>query len=349
MQDIADSYTALINKVFTSNFFRQIFALGGNARYSKTTLIEELKKQFGDTNLANLAMTNAPKVAAVSSLESKQKTALFVSYTPTRDKKNSYAYVFGFPLHFAAAASSAAPLYFNPINNGQDIFVDGGIKANNPADIGLQEATRLWSLPDVLVSLGTGLTEAQVSSSISIVYWINRLISLVTDSKAIDQRLEQHLSQPASITDYLRFSPELRKTIPLDTIDKKMLSAMEQDTTAYMEKFKARFTTAARVLLAKRKSKINLTFYWPILVFYASVDVENNRYKIRIHSRLDIKRTKEILNRQQVFKTLHLHLDVILASKAEKSYHRIYINRTDTIEQTPDGNLVYAQGIPFSK
>jgi len=62
----------------------------------------------------------------------------------------------------AARATSAAPTFFQPITivepKPSSSYVDGGLKYNNPSEIAMTEAERLW--PEVtrfvLVSIGTG-------------------------------------------------------------------------------------------------------------------------------------------------------------------------------------------------
>ncbi|KAK6509161.1 hypothetical protein TWF481_003922 [Arthrobotrys musiformis] len=59
----------------------------------------------------------------------------------------------------AAMCASAAPPYFAPMLVDGTVFRDGGLKANNPVHIALEEAKLLWGKPrpDSLISMGTGL------------------------------------------------------------------------------------------------------------------------------------------------------------------------------------------------
>lgn len=70
----------------------------------------------------------------------------------------------------AARATSAAPSYFAPFKHrknfnkvgflraGEHVLVDGGIYANNPTKVALQEAEAIWPGRPVslVLSLGTG-------------------------------------------------------------------------------------------------------------------------------------------------------------------------------------------------
>jgi predicted acylesterase/phospholipase RssA len=61
----------------------------------------------------------------------------------------------------AARATSAAPTYFPETEIDGDLYVDGGIGYNNPADEAIREARRLWGEREIgcLISIGTGLME----------------------------------------------------------------------------------------------------------------------------------------------------------------------------------------------
>src|SRR5579859_4272797 len=61
----------------------------------------------------------------------------------------------------AARATSAAPTYFPEMEIDGDLYVDGGIGYNNPADEAIREARRLWGDREIgcLLSIGTGLME----------------------------------------------------------------------------------------------------------------------------------------------------------------------------------------------
>ncbi|TGJ70891.1 hypothetical protein EYR41_002905 [Orbilia oligospora] len=58
----------------------------------------------------------------------------------------------------AAMCSSMAPLYFEPMVIGGMEFRDGGLTANNPVQLALEEATFLWgeTRPDLVLSIGSG-------------------------------------------------------------------------------------------------------------------------------------------------------------------------------------------------
>lgn len=54
--------------------------------------------------------------------------------------------------------SSATPVYFPPISNGDLLYTDGGVCMNNPSILGISKARQLYPYTDVKVlSIGTGL------------------------------------------------------------------------------------------------------------------------------------------------------------------------------------------------
>jgi len=81
---------------------------------------------------------------------------LFRSYGKQKDKCRIWE---------AARATSAAPTYFPPIHIPLPppgcLYIDGGLKRNNPSEVALEEAQELWktSRRFLIVSIGTGVQE----------------------------------------------------------------------------------------------------------------------------------------------------------------------------------------------
>jgi hypothetical protein len=91
-------------------------------------------------------------VVATEGMDASGAVKLFRSYGYYRDECAIWE---------AARATTAAPTFFKPIRikHLDGWFLDGGLKRNNPAEVALEEASKLW--PRVrrfcLVSIGTGV------------------------------------------------------------------------------------------------------------------------------------------------------------------------------------------------
>lgn len=135
--------------------FRPVLSLLEESKYAAEPLERKLEEYLGETSLKDLVI---PTV--ITSVDAQSNTFKpFRSYRAQWDKdENFYLYDVG-------RATSAAPSYFptahiRPIGaSSLDTFslVDGGMAANNPAQVALVEAYSLFgNRPVNLVSLGTG-------------------------------------------------------------------------------------------------------------------------------------------------------------------------------------------------
>jgi patatin-like phospholipase/acyl hydrolase len=155
------------------------------------------------------------------------------------------------PAHEVALSSASAPVYFPPhsfsfeneYGSGTNVnMIDGGIFANNPALIGILEATEKlgYSFASIrLLSLGTGKGRHIIKSSWKpkdIWYWLfpkPRLLDIILDSQA--QITEQYLlflqkaiAKQSKTFDYLRIQHDLGSdTIDLNASSKKELARLE--------------------------------------------------------------------------------------------------------------------------
>ncbi|HEX4794549.1 MAG TPA: patatin-like phospholipase family protein [Humisphaera sp.] len=173
--------------IFRRTFMRTVLGLMGvfSAKYGAGPRRETLAEAFGDITLGELQKR---VVLSTFQLDSKNKFA--PSDTVPRMWKAKFFHNYpGRDSDAAANAvdvvmrSSAAPTYF-PIYQG---FIDGGVVANNPAMCGVAQAVHpngggqsLGSL--VLLSLGTGLTPATISSlygNFGFARWGLRLFDLI--------------------------------------------------------------------------------------------------------------------------------------------------------------------------
>jgi patatin-like phospholipase/acyl hydrolase len=122
-----------------------------------------------------------------------------------------------------AAATSAAPTYFAPVQLGEaDSHVDGGVWGNNPAMVGVTEAIRYAGreLKDVrLLSIGTTSQPLRVRShdeavSMGLRQWLGKGLDLLQGgvSMATDNQVRLLLGDQA----YLRLDSERAHKVKLD-------------------------------------------------------------------------------------------------------------------------------------
>ena len=140
-----------------------------SAQYDRGPLDELLKRRLGDKTLR----------------ESRHRLLI-----PSTEGRNGEVWVFKTPHHpdykldgdtrmsSVAAATSAAPTYFTPFEQGGYTYLDGGVWANNPTMAALVEALSCFSVrrTDVrILSIGCGanpfqVTEGQATKS-GMVHW----------------------------------------------------------------------------------------------------------------------------------------------------------------------------------
>ena len=128
-------------------------------RYSEKVLVDVLTEFLGDRALND------------------SQTRLCI---PSCDGRYGDVYVFKTPHHQdfrkdgeekmtkVATATSAAPTFFKPMDDGPFTFIDGGIWANNPIMIGLSDALSCFSVPREnirILSLGCGSAAYTVTKS----------------------------------------------------------------------------------------------------------------------------------------------------------------------------------------
>lgn len=125
-----------------------------------------------------------------------------------------------------AAATSAAPTYFDPVQlDTEDSHIDGGVWANNPAMVGIVEAIRYKdkSLEDIrLLSIGTTSHVLRVPShaaalKLGTVGWIRKALGLLQGSTSAASHRQAELLLPTG--NYLRLDEELNEKVPLDDVD----------------------------------------------------------------------------------------------------------------------------------
>lgn len=212
-------------------------------KYASTSRVEMLKQYFGDSLIENNL-----KEVFVTSYDIEQRIPIL--FTNKREKQQIESRRFrnlcaGFSLLDAALATSATPTYFPPHrittdhnNNGFYTLVDGGVFANNPAQLAIseakisskREANRVLNTKDILmVSLGTGsLTSVYPYNEVKnwgVLQWGRPLLNIMFDgsSEVVAGELEGLFASknPETTSSYYRFQTFL--DTELEEIDKTTL------------------------------------------------------------------------------------------------------------------------------
>ncbi|KAI9862173.1 MAG: hypothetical protein M1824_001554 [Vezdaea acicularis] len=160
------SSAAFQPKRVKGNFFgkaKDILKVEGT--YSSDSLASEIrnivKSQEGDAE-AKLRNSNAPCKVFVCAFTKTLNTPVRLRTYSTDDAIDTLASS-ECTIWQAARATSAAAMFFDPIEIGRQKFVDGATGFNNPVEVVLEEAESIW--PDArpriqsLVSIGTGVPD----------------------------------------------------------------------------------------------------------------------------------------------------------------------------------------------
>jgi hypothetical protein len=225
------------------------------AQYDRAPLERYLKQQFGDIRMSSC--NPAVSVYCVKGATGDSPVYVFSSYS--RHGKNLVVGRGGTEavrVVDAALATSAAPWYFGPYSfavNGRtrplESFADGGLKANNPSHLCLQEVRSLYpeARVELLVSFGTGQTAimpGQWDSPLHIFdprTWTN----LCTETKqAHEAMIRESRQHGRSRFKYIRFNPGVLQIagllgiggvdIGLDVTDPRIREAMRSNFESHM-------------------------------------------------------------------------------------------------------------------
>merc|ERR1712093_319139 len=180
-----------------------------------------------------------------------------VSNYPRDDQGFAVAGAQGWPLHRQLLASCAAPTFFPPVVDPEAHvqYVDGGIVANNPSMIALQEARAIWPGRPVgcVVSLGTGTSVSTEQSKAGLTYWAGKMLSMPTDTYRVHREVQALLpcfnGPEFAKPSYFRLEPVI-PNLELDECRKYVLDEMKRTTTEYLSAKSAKVEQLCSVLLS---------------------------------------------------------------------------------------------------
>ncbi|MFN6540123.1 MAG: patatin-like phospholipase family protein [Nostoc sp. EkiNYC01] len=250
-EELAQIYLEYGPEIFYEPFFEKILGpiedIFAQPKYSSDGREEILRQYFGDSPLEkNL------KEVFVTSYDIEQRIPIFFTNKIEKQQTESRKFrklCLGFTLTDAALATSATPTYFAPYRvgtsentNGFYTLVDGGLVANNPANLAISEAQisrqqqkQVLNTDDILVvSLGTGsLTSVYPYKEVKnwgLLQWGRPLLDMVLDggSEVVAGQLERlfEASKQGTQTSYYRFQTFL--TSEQEAIDNVKLENLRQ-------------------------------------------------------------------------------------------------------------------------
>lgn len=173
-----EKFEKFCDQAFTQREFRGLWVLeqaallNHGSKYKATPLHNVLRKTLGTSPLFgandNLHAFKT-KVAVTATSADGNEAMIIANYNRPQSPGDSQIFVrpenpsHELELWEAAAATSAAPLYFKPYTHTKTgtSYLDGGLYHNNPVHVANRERKLLWPAiankhPDMLLSIGTG-------------------------------------------------------------------------------------------------------------------------------------------------------------------------------------------------
>lgn len=224
--DLINFYTGEpIKKIFKKNIFNFPF---NAVKYQSKNIESVLKDKFCDEKISD-----AIKPTIVTTYDMKNKAATFINSTESK-YKNMYTWE-------CARATSAAPTYFEPFNYNDNVFIDGGIFANNPAIVGYIEAKKIFPNDKIImVHFGTGynsnsnLSKEKINK-FNLLDWAKNILDFIFDGQS--DTSEYAIKRLLPEEDIFIFNPNLGDMkCNLDNINADYLQKLIDLTLEYINK-----------------------------------------------------------------------------------------------------------------
>eukprot|EP01133_Synstelium_polycarpum_P017101 gene17101-20370_t len=235
--------------------------------YDRKELHNALAEVIPDTSLIESSKDVKVAVPSVTTENGRFNIRLFGSYN--RQEHSDYQLDFSSSCIDASEATSAAGGYFPPFKSDQGIvYTDGGMMANNPCVIALEEGQLLWKDQqcDLLTVIGTG-NFPQTNTIKGTKSLFDMSVDLITDCEAKTKAAKKML-KPTSLLSDLNTDFDM----PIGLSDVASLPIL-------IDEARSQAKTDEDIKILSRKLLATL--------FYIDVEDDDNKLKCTIRSRIN--------------------------------------------------------------
>jgi len=156
VDQMIDMYINLGSSVFNVSPTKQTSQFISHNEAFDTNKLQDFAKNLLGENVEMTSVSH-PKTFVISSdaTNSETQIAIFCNYPSERSYYNASSKLKAWE---AIRATSAVPLYLKPLKIGEQVYLDGGLVANNPCCFAYHEISKLFPgiRIDIIVSIGTG-------------------------------------------------------------------------------------------------------------------------------------------------------------------------------------------------
>lgn len=241
VKTLQTEFDSFIGKVFCPDSGSWFRWLVGGGFYRSEPMVRELQRYFGEKMMTDFE--SGPKVAFVAAdvTNIEAQPYLFRNYEINLKKKETSTGYSKYPgtmdveVWKAIRASTAGPTYFDSITIDGMPFVDGGIVANNPVQIGFAECNLLWpdEKIDLILSVGTGKASPDYNKGDLLTHG-KMMVKLATNADNTAKGFKTTLNAIKFAGVDVRLNPDAAGEIPMDCTDPVKIQWAKNMTKKYI-------------------------------------------------------------------------------------------------------------------